>query len=196
MKRRHHCSHLGIGEALLFIALLSSPSQRGVELCVSSDHQRTMELCFCALLSPPLCTMELSSSHCSYPLHDKRWSPAPHLLVFLPHFPFGLGGFSPTSLTSLSTSSHQFLVFLLSSPWVRRFFTSHTSWIFRFSSPISRLGWEVFHRTNQVRPLTIITGLTLSAFGFPPQLSQWVRRFFTNSMLINPSVFLLSSPLG
>ena len=53
-----------------------------------------------------------------------------------------------------------------------------------FSSPISRLGWEVFHRTNQVRLLTIITGLTLSALGFPPQLSLWVRRFFIDRSLL------------
>ena len=134
-----------------------------------------MELCRRALLLPsPPCTMELSSLHCSHLLRGKRCSRLPRIARIL---------FSDGAL-------HLFGSF------------GSSSRIVRFSSPISRLGWEVFHQINQVRffiqPIRsgLLTNLTSSAFGFPPQLSHWVRRFFINSMLIDLLVFLLSSPTG
>ena len=59
-----------------------------------------------------------------------------------------------------------------SSIWVGRFFIES---IVRFSSPISRLDWEVFHQTSQVRfPPIYLTSLRFSSL-----VSYWVRRFFT-----------------
>ena len=116
--------------------------------------------------------MEFSSLHCLHLPRSKKYS----------HFPR--------------------IARILFSDGVLRLFElfGSSSRIVWFSSPISCLGWEAFHQINQVRffiqPIRsgLFTNLTSSAFGFPPQLSHWVRRFFTNSMLIDFLVFLLSSP--
>ena len=71
--------------------------------------------------------------------------------------------------------------FPLPSPvWVGRFFTKL---IIPFSSPISRLGWEVFHLINQV-------GLWFSS-----SVSHWVRRFFTNTLSIIVGITTVVIPL-
>ena len=64
----------------------------------------------------------------------------------------------------------------LSPVWVGRFFIEVIAW---FSSPISRLGWEVIHQINQVR----FTSNQSCQVILPISLYQ-------------PLVFLLSSPLG
>ena len=61
--------------------------------------------------------------------------------------------------------------------------------IVRFSSSISRLGWEVFHRTNRVRfPPTYLTSLRFSS-----SVSHWVRRFFIDGSRI---VLIVPAGLG
>ena len=115
-------------------------------------------------------------------------------LVFFPHLPFGLGGFSPSQPSqvfikptksgpslSLPASPCQSLVFLLSSLWVRRFFTNHTLWIFRFSSSVSH--WVRRFFIDRSRIFLIVPlgarSMILRNLVFPPHLPIYRQEVFS-----------------
>lgn len=90
-------------DVAVFIALLSSPLRQSIKLSNSIKPYLRALLSLC---SHPLHELGWSFRfllHCSHSLHDEGWSPAPPRItwipfqnrsVFLPHLPFGLGGFS------------------------------------------------------------------------------------------------------
>ena len=199
------------------IALTSSTTYDGVialriaRIAFTSSSTRNRALCLRALLSL-----------CSHLLRDVGWSSRPLRIAHI----LSTARDVAVLIALLASSLQQGMELCTSSDGAPRL-------IFRFSSPISRLGWEVFHqinylvflphlpfglgdfspnqpsqvfhRTNQVRSLTLITGLTLSAFGFPPQfptglggfspityslilrfsssVSHWVKGFFIDRSL-------------
>ena len=89
----------------------------------------------------------------------------PRSVGFPPQSPTGLGGFSSTHLDRLSLAFPQGIFKGLFS-------------ISRFSSPVPRLSWEVFHRLISFLSCSASRPFSGRSFGFPPPSPVRVGRFF------------------
>ena len=116
-------------------SIIALPASRGIELSASAhySHLRVLLASHARRGMELFTSSQLSSS--ARRSHLIRWSSPPPRIIWTPSK--NRSGFLPSPLLGLRGFSLNFQV---------RFLTNNLLMTFWFSSPISRLGWESFHR--------------------------------------------------